>query len=358
MTNARSSSAQSAPLVSVITPFYNTERYLAECIESVLAQTYQNWEYILVNNQSTDSSRHIAESYSRKDSRLRLLDTPRHLSQMDNFEAALRYMTPESRYCKMVLADDWILPECIERMVALAEANSSVGIVSSYRFFGNEITGDGLPHSSSVVPGREACRLMLVDGRYLTGSPTSILVRSDIVRTMHPFYPVGWIHEDTEACFRILADHDLGFIHEVLSFSRTDNDSLRSDVARFHPGPIRKFMFAKQYGPQFLGETESREYLRRATDFYGQFLAQSVFELKDKEFWDFQRRGLAVVGSSFASIGLPKYILLEILDIVFNPKKTAGRLVRMLKSSRKTSIDSANAVQPERVQITSKPSKG
>jgi len=68
---------QSTPLVSIITPFYNTERYLAECIESVLAQTYRNWEYILVNNQSTDISRSIAEHYVAIDARLRLIDTPK-----------------------------------------------------------------------------------------------------------------------------------------------------------------------------------------------------------------------------------------------------------------------------------------
>ncbi len=147
--------AKSAPLVSVITPFYNTGQYIAECIESVLAQTYSHWEYILVNNQSTDASRAIAERYAQKDSRIRLLDTPKHLSQVENFEAALRYMSPKSQYCKMVLADDWLFPECVERMVALAQANPSVGIVSSYRLFGDEITGDGLPYSSTVISGRK-----------------------------------------------------------------------------------------------------------------------------------------------------------------------------------------------------------
>src|SRR5262245_45925154 len=117
------------PLVSIITPFYNTEAYLAECIQSVVAQTYPNWEYILVNNQSTDSSRSIAERFAAKDGRFRLIDTPKHLGQVENFEASLRYMSPESKYCKLVLADDWIFPDCVERMVTLAEANPTVGIV-------------------------------------------------------------------------------------------------------------------------------------------------------------------------------------------------------------------------------------
>jgi glycosyltransferase involved in cell wall biosynthesis len=319
--------------VSVITPFYNTEQYIAECIESVLAQTYSNWEYVLVNNQSTDTSRDIVEEYARKDNRILLLDTPKFLGQAENFEAALRHMSPESRYCKIVLADDWLFPECLERMVALAEDYSTVGIVSSYRLYGNEITGDGLPYPSKVVPGRQACRLMLREGHYLTGSQTSILIRADIVRKKRPFFPPDWIHEDTEACFQILMDYDLGFVHQVLTFSRKDNESLSSDVVRYHPGPLRRFMFAKKYGPLFFTEDECKNYVRREADFYGQFLAGSIFQFKAREFWDFHRRGLRTAGADFWSLGLPKYIFMELLDVAFNPKKTLGRLLRLMKDA-------------------------
>jgi hypothetical protein len=156
-------------------------------------------------------------------------------------------------------------------------------------------------------------------------------MRADIVRGVQSFYPEGWFHDDTEACFRVLAEHDLGFIHQVLTFSRNDRESLSSEVARFGPGPIRRFMFAVKYGPRFFTGNEYRAYLKRETDFYGHFLAESVFQFKRKEFWDFQRRGLQLVGSNFRAVGLPKYLLLELLDIVGNPKKTLGRLVRFAK---------------------------
>jgi glycosyltransferase involved in cell wall biosynthesis len=323
-----------SPLVSIITPFYNTEQYLAECIESVLAQRYSNWEYILVNNQSMDTSRTIAERYARKDQRVRLLDTPKFLNQAENFEGSLRYMSPESKYCKMVLADDWLFPECVERMVAVAEENPTVGIVSSYRLYGDEITGDGLPYPSELVPGRQAGRLMLREGHYLTGSPTSVLIRADIVRKRKPFYPEGWIHEDTEACLEILSEYDLGFIHQVLSFTRKGNESVTTDVSRFYPGPLRKFIFARKYGPLFFNEDDCRKYLRRETDFYGQFLAESVFQFKSKAFWDFHRRGLRAVGADFRSLRVAKYVFLEALDMAFNPKKTLGRLLRLMKDPK------------------------
>jgi len=66
-----------------------------------------------------------------------------------------------------------------------------------------------------------------------------------------PSFPVGWVHADTEACFNVLAEHDLGFVHQVLTFSRKDNESLSSPIKPLQPGPVRKFIFAKTYGPRF-----------------------------------------------------------------------------------------------------------
>lgn len=61
-------------LVSVITPFKNTDKYLKECIESLIGQTYANWELIAVNDHSTDNSFKIVEEYAKKDSRIKLFD--------------------------------------------------------------------------------------------------------------------------------------------------------------------------------------------------------------------------------------------------------------------------------------------
>ena len=63
------------PFISVVTPFYNTQKYLAECIESVLRQTYQNWEYILVDNCSSDGSSEIAARYASQCDKIRVIQT-------------------------------------------------------------------------------------------------------------------------------------------------------------------------------------------------------------------------------------------------------------------------------------------
>src|SRR5690349_20709890 len=96
------------PYVSVVTHFYNTAAYLEQCIESVLNQSYQNFEYILVNNCSTDGSAAVAHRYAVLDSRLRVLKPARFLTQMQNYNYSLRQISAKSRYCKIVQADDWL----------------------------------------------------------------------------------------------------------------------------------------------------------------------------------------------------------------------------------------------------------
>src|ERR1044071_7298806 len=113
--------SMSQPLVSVVTPVYNNAAHFEECIESVLAQTYRNWEYTIVDNCSTDGSGEIARRYAARDSRIRVVRNDQFLRVMANHNRALRAISPDSKYCKMVFADDWIFPECLERMVAVAE---------------------------------------------------------------------------------------------------------------------------------------------------------------------------------------------------------------------------------------------
>src|SRR5216683_862219 len=123
---------QMQPLVSVVTPVYNGEKYLAECIESILAQTYANWEYIIINNCSTDRSLEIAQSYAEKDARIRIHNNQEFVGREANENIAFRQISSESKYCKMVHADDWLFPECIARMVAVAGTYPTVSIVGAY----------------------------------------------------------------------------------------------------------------------------------------------------------------------------------------------------------------------------------
>lgn len=319
------------PLVSIVTPYFNTEDYLAECIDSVLAQTYGNWEYILVDNRSTDGSRAIAQRYARDEPRIRLFDTPQHLTQIRNYEAALRRMSPKARYCKIVQADDRIFPQCIARMVAVAEANPQVGFVSSYQLFGEDERGRGLPADKEVFSGREIARRQLQNDEFYFGTPTSILLRADIIRATAPFFDEALLHPDTEACYRILTTHDMGFVHLALTFARVDRNSISSRLARLAPNLPDHYICLTKFGRQFLDADEYEQCLARASSRYLLFLLQSLLERRDHSFWQYHRRALGMVGCTFRSLARPRYILLALRKIILNPGKAASRSARLVR---------------------------
>jgi len=321
----------SNPLVSVVTPFYNTEKYLSECIESVLKQSYQRFEYILVNNCSTDRSREIAQHYSTIDPRIRVIDNEVFLTQVQNYNHALRQISAESKYCKIVQADDWLFPECLTKMVQVGEGNPSVGIIGAYRLDDVRVNCDGLPYSSTVISGREICRLQLLEGLFVFGSATTLLIRSDIVRKRGSFYNEESLYEDTEACYEILQNCDFGFVHQVLTFTRRENDSIRSSIMPFNPVISSNFIMLKKYGPIFLSEEEYARCLKSIEDRYLSFLARSLFECRGKKFWTYHRDGFKAVGYQLGWAKLSTFVVWELIDIVFNLKKTTGRLLSVFK---------------------------
>jgi glycosyltransferase involved in cell wall biosynthesis len=284
------------PLVSVVTPVYNGAEFLAECVESVLAQTYERWDYAIVDNCSTDGTLELARSYEARDPRIRVLTPEAFVGAVENANRAVRAISPESTYCKVLHADDWLFPECLERMVELAERHPSVGIVSAYRLEGTKVTLDGLPPEITVLPGREICRSTLLGGPYpyLFGSPSSLLIRSDIVRRRDPFYNAdNPFDDDQEACYEVLRESDFGFVHQVLTFTRRPADTPFSTyvkVGAYLPGKIKLHL---SYGPYYLRASEHRRQLAVLLARYGLFLAQHADQVRDPDFRRHHAQALA-----------------------------------------------------------------
>ena len=285
------------PFVSVVTPFYNTETYLAECIESVLRQTYRNWEYILVNNCSTDASASIAARYAQKDSRIRLIHNTEFLSQVKNYNHALRQISPQSKYCKIVQADDWIYPECLSRMVTVAESDPAIGIVSSYRLWGTQVLHCGLPYNRSKFSGAEINRKYFVDDFYVCGSPTDVLYRSDLVFRRDPFYDESvFPSEDADLCIDLLQSCDLGFVHQVLTYARVEANSIEMSLSKLGSRQLFRMQMIAKYGGRILGFSEYADCKKNIERVYYKYLGRHLLEFRDSSFWRFHREGLRLVG--------------------------------------------------------------
>ncbi|MFH1763287.1 MAG: glycosyltransferase family 2 protein [Gemmatimonadota bacterium] len=289
--------ATDGPLVSVVTPVFNGEAFLEECIRSVIAQTYRHWEYIIVNNCSTDRSLAIAASLAEREPRIRILDNQQFLGATDNANHALRQISLESKYCKILHADDWLLPRCLEEMIAVTESHTTVGIVGSYRIRGTQVMPSGLPPGVTVIAGREACRMNLLNGPYTFGTPSAHLFRSDIVHSRVPFYDEYHIAEDVDACFNIMRDWDFGFVHQILVYQRLHDDSITSRHARLRPANAQGLYMLDKYAPHYLSDDERRCVEARLLKNYYRVLGRELlFGGRAADFWDYHRSAFQRTG--------------------------------------------------------------
>jgi glycosyltransferase involved in cell wall biosynthesis len=324
-------SNRSGPLVSVLTPVYNGAKFLAKCVDSVLAQTHQNWEYIIVNNCSTDNTLEIASRYAERDDRIKVQSNRQFVGVIDNHNIAFRSMSQESRYCKVVAADDYLFPECIERLVEACEREPRVGIVGSYAMHDVGFRRVGLPLERSFFEGREVCRLYLLGAIGCFGTPSTVLYRSDLVRSREPFFPGALPNGDLAACLACLENADFAFVHQILCFERIHNESLSAELGGSLSFQIDNLQLLAEYGPKYLGgqEVDSRkqELLREVYD----SLADGAVRLKRSPCWKFQRARLASLGFPSNDVAMAGAICRRVTDLLLNPKQTAERIIRRIR---------------------------
>jgi glycosyltransferase involved in cell wall biosynthesis len=334
------------PLVSVLTPFYNTEQYLAECIESVLAQTYRHFEYILMDNCSTDGSAEIAESYARQDPRIRLIRCTQFLPQLGNYNRALKAISEASEYCKIVQADDWIFPQCLELMVETFHRSEAIGLVSSYWVEGSELQPTGFPPYTVIDPGyieilsgQESVRYYLRTGIHFFGTQTQVMYRSSLVRCKETFYNPSFYFADMQKHIEILADAwNYGFVHQVLSYSRRDNDGsiLATVKETFEPYQMVPYIFARQYASVLLGPSEAAFVIAKHKRRYYRDLAKAAFRLKGPTFWRYHKDTIKALDEREAHDWC--YFILQTVIVLLwriaNPGRFLLRITHHIKRSK------------------------
>jgi glycosyltransferase involved in cell wall biosynthesis len=129
------------PLISILIPFKNTEDYLAECLDSILLQTYTNWELLIVDDHSTDSSCNLVKSYTDEDSRIIILKNEGK-GIIDALKTAFK--TSKGDYITRMDSDDIMAPEKLEVLFNNLQAKGrhyvSTGLV---RYFSEQGISDG-----------------------------------------------------------------------------------------------------------------------------------------------------------------------------------------------------------------------
>lgn len=316
----------SRPFISVVTPVYNGEKWLADCIESVLSQNYYDYEYHIVNNCSTDRSLAIAQRYAAIDPRIHITDNESFVSAIENYNISFSLVSQEAAYCKPVSADDWIYPNCLARMVELALRHPAAGIVGCYQRSGGTLKWRGVPESVEVLSGREAARMGILEGIHILGNSTSVMYRADLLRRRSNFYPHLHSHADTSACYEALQHCNLAFVHEVLCEERVHEEQWSSAMDSLAAGSVAYLEILLQYGPLYLEAEEFAARQKRVFDEYYRFLGGGVWKLKRRAFWEFHCSRLNQIGCGIEWARVARAAIAEALAEARDPLKAARKM--------------------------------
>lgn len=148
-------------MISIITPVYNREKYLTRCINSILAQTYQGWELLLIDDGSTDGSGKICDDYAARDNRIRAFH-----KENGGVSSARQLAIEQARgeYSIHIDSDDWVEPRMLEEMLEEAiNTQADVVVASFYKEYNGKVvlqqqrSKDNAPSSllEDIVKGRQ-----------------------------------------------------------------------------------------------------------------------------------------------------------------------------------------------------------
>lgn len=137
------------PLVSIIVPVYNAEKNIGRCIESVISQTYKDFELILLNDGSKDSSGQICDEYAGKDARIRVVHKENSgVSDTRNRGIAMA----KGKYLQFIDSDDWITPDATGNFVRMAEEyGCDMVIADFYRVIGERVSQKGAIEKEGLI---------------------------------------------------------------------------------------------------------------------------------------------------------------------------------------------------------------
>jgi glycosyltransferase involved in cell wall biosynthesis len=208
------------PSVSVCIPTYNYARFLGQAIESVLEQTFEDFELIVSDNASTDDTQDVIASHD--DTRLRSFRNERNLGLFGNFSRCLELSRTD--LVKFVCSDDWLDSRYLERALPVMEAHPEVALLTTAGWVVDE---DGQTFGLAtaefadgpVIPAHEA---LDVQARHLNliGMPTSVLLRRSAAIAAGGFDPRFTPASDVHLWLKLLDSHDLGWLSDPLCYLR------------------------------------------------------------------------------------------------------------------------------------------
>lgn len=205
-------------LISVIIPVYNTEKYLRQCVDSVLAQTYQNLEIILVDDGSTDDSGKICDAYCKQNEKVRVIHQGnKGLSATRN----IGFDYAKGEYIYFLDSDDWLLESALEKLVsAIERRNCDFAFCEAYAMeesTGRISVGQYSYHRDYGVGPAKAFFEEMLRYREFHTQQSLFLYRKNIIDRFHLRFLEGFVYEDCLFAYQIfLKSNEIVHVHELL----------------------------------------------------------------------------------------------------------------------------------------------
>ena len=222
------------PQITVAMPVYNGEGYVHLAIQTVLDQTYSDFELLIVDNCSTDGTLEVVKAFS--DPRIRLHVNSSNLGMVGNWNRSVELATGE--YIKFLSHDDLLDPTCLEEQIAgfLQHKQENIGIVTCKKRVINQngkniMPGFGLRGQSRLISGRVAIRKSIRAGRNIIGEPSVVLIKTSALRESGLF-ELPEFTPDIKMWFKILQKSELYFIDKTLASYRISEKSTSSSVSK------------------------------------------------------------------------------------------------------------------------------
>lgn len=198
------------PLVSVVMPIYNAQRYLAQAIKSILSQTLKNFELILVNDASTDKTLQIIYKFKKKDKRIKLINNKKNLQMAQSLNLAINLA--RSNLIARMDQDDIALPNRLEVQYAFMKSHPNVAIVGSNIIIIDEnskITGKRTYPTTS----RGLKKILF---RYSAFAHPTVMLRKQPFQKVKGYNPEKHPCEDIDLWFRLGKKYEFGSIPTFL----------------------------------------------------------------------------------------------------------------------------------------------
>lgn len=214
--------------ISVVIPIYNSKKYLRESIDSVIAQTYQHWELLAINEfGSNDGSSDIVKEYSQVDPRIKLIQNEEHLGLAESLNKGIRMANGE--YIARLDADDLAHPDRFSKQFEFMNTHPEVLVCGSYQHhFGREI--DWI-HRPAISP--EQCKANLLFFCDLCHS--TLMLRKEAIIKNDLWYDKNYLAEDFELWTRVTRVGEIANIPEVLGEYRWgDGNITKEKISRLH----------------------------------------------------------------------------------------------------------------------------